>query len=222
MSDAQGTTPSSSASGCAKFFMTQDGCAAPSPSNNCRPKITFGSIQQFMSGGDASMPYSPFGRSSTAKSSMRKRSPQQLSSAMNTTNTSQDASSSKPAAMVESTGLCGAYDSAEAMGVCLWSGPDANSQVKGDGWLGIGLTTNCRKEIMFQRTGSSESPIKGTVLDGCNFGTTQPSFGCSQIFLSKKSFMAMKPSPEEMANGFLKDSITWDFASKSEANNMPM
>ncbi|KAI8457392.1 hypothetical protein BY996DRAFT_6411685 [Phakopsora pachyrhizi] len=208
-------TSAGAKSGCFEFFMKQDGCASPSSSNNCRPKVTSGSIQQFMSGGAMEPPYSPFGPG------------------LKKGNTTQAANSAKlspmapgvkmPVSRASSKGVCGEYDSTKDFGVCLWSGPDASTMPTSSketvGWLGQTANDNCHKEVFIQRTGSTNAPISAKVIDGCNFGTSQQSFGCSQIFLSHKAFTAMNPSPEELANGFLKDSITWDFASKRDPAN---
>ncbi|CAH7690319.1 expressed protein [Phakopsora pachyrhizi] len=100
-----------------------------------------------------------------------------------------------------SGGICGNYNSDADLAVCLWSGSDpTGSDSKQSGWL----------NTILQRTGSNLPPIIARVADGCNFDTKSPAVGCSQIYLSKKAFMALNPSPEEITAEILKGSVTWD------------
>uniref|UniRef100_A0A0S1MJ98 Uncharacterized protein n=1 Tax=Phakopsora pachyrhizi TaxID=170000 RepID=A0A0S1MJ98_PHAPC len=130
-----------------------------------------------------------------------------------------------PVSRASFKGVCGEFARPQAFGVCLWSGPDAFSMPTSSketvGWLGQTANANCHKEVFFQRTGFSNAPISAKVIGGCNFGTFQQSFGCSQIFFSPKAFSAMNPSPEGLANGFLKDFFTGGFAFKRAPANAP-
>ncbi|POW04375.1 hypothetical protein PSTT_10421, partial [Puccinia striiformis] len=108
--------------------------------------------------------------------------------------------------------ICGDYDGEEQMGVCLWSGPSSDSQYGNEsGWVSSDIKRNCHKEVILQRTGSASPLIVARVLEGCNFNTADLSIGCSQIYVTKKVFMALNPNPSELEQGALQDPITWDF-----------
>ncbi|CAH7689275.1 expressed protein [Phakopsora pachyrhizi] len=68
----------------------------------------------------------------------------------------------------------------------------------------------------------AQQPIVAKVLDGCDFRTTKASFGCSQIYLTKKAFMALNPSKEDLNNGFFRDSLMWDFIPQSNPSTGPI
>ncbi|CAH7689846.1 expressed protein [Phakopsora pachyrhizi] len=104
--------------------------------------------------------------------------------------------------LVKSTGICGEYNSETELGVCVWGGSRPSPDAKESGWLGV----------LLQRTGVSTPPLKAQVLDGCSFGTEEKGFGCSQLFLTRKTFMALNPSQEEIQAGYLNGSLTWDLS----------
>ncbi|KAI8457389.1 hypothetical protein BY996DRAFT_6411682 [Phakopsora pachyrhizi] len=98
--------------------------------------------------------------------------------------------------------ICGEYNSETELGVCVWGGSRPSPDAKESGWLGV----------LLQRTGVSTPPLKAQVLDGCSFGTEEKGFGCSQLFLTRKTFMALNPSQEEIQAGYLNGSLTWDLS----------
>ncbi|KAH9821218.1 hypothetical protein DFH28DRAFT_583272 [Melampsora americana] len=125
-----------------------------------------------------------------------------------------DASSSQDA-------ICKPYDSETEIGICLWSGLDqTGNDRKQSGWISASAAENCGKEIIFARTGSTAKPIVGKLLDGCQLEATTLSAGCSQVFLTKKAFLALNPTAEEIASETLNGTLTWDFNSHNNTANM--
>ncbi|EGF99406.1 uncharacterized protein MELLADRAFT_94651 [Melampsora larici-populina 98AG31] len=117
--------------------------------------------------------------------------------------------------------ICKPYDSETEIGLCLWSGVDQTGKDrKQSGWISASAVENCGKEIIFTRTGSTTQPIVGKLLDGCQLEATTPSAGCSQVWLTKKAFMALNPSAEEIASETLNGTLTWDFNSQTNPSNM--
>ncbi|PLW39714.1 hypothetical protein PCASD_09620 [Puccinia coronata f. sp. avenae] len=115
--------------------------------------------------------------------------------------------------------ICGNYTGEEQMGVCLWSGISDSQSGNSSGWVSSDITANCHKEVILHRSGSNGPLLVARVLEGCSFNTAEPSVGCSQIYITKKVFMALNPNPSELEKGALEDPITWDFNSRRNIFN---
>ncbi|KNZ54803.1 hypothetical protein VP01_2851g4 [Puccinia sorghi] len=113
---------------------------------------------------------------------------------------SEEHASSLPSPNLSGTSICEYHAGEEQMGVCLWSGPSNSQGGDAGGWV----------SSILQRIGSNSPLIVARVLEGCSFNTTQPSIGCSQVYITKEVFMALKPSPSELEKGALEEPITWD------------
>ncbi|KAG0145333.1 hypothetical protein CROQUDRAFT_706484 [Cronartium quercuum f. sp. fusiforme G11] len=125
----------------------------------------------------------------------------------NTTNNCSPKASTGP--VIE---ICQRYDPATEVGLCLWSGSDPNGvERKKSGWLSSSATENCGKEMradcfsgparcqnqgLFQRTGVTLPPVLVT-----DARTT-------------KAFLALNPTADEINNGCLAGSVTWDLKSQ--------
>ncbi|POV98376.1 hypothetical protein PSHT_14048, partial [Puccinia striiformis] len=199
---------------------SKNGCAYANPTNNCARKMSSIAVRLFAMSPQASNSSDTNQSSASTEKTLSKRSENQTSWApapMNTTsllatlnssvtsNSSSTTSGSKsiPPSEISESNICGDYDGEEQMGVCLWSGPSSDSQYGNEsGWVSSDIKRNCHKEVILQLA---------RVLEGCNFNTADLSIGCSQIYVTKKVFMALNPNPSELEQGALQDPITWDF-----------
>ncbi|KAI9622460.1 hypothetical protein H4Q26_015139 [Puccinia striiformis f. sp. tritici PST-130] len=215
--------------GCYSYLNQKNGCAYANPTNNCARKMSSIAVRLFAMSPQASNSSDTNQSSASTEKTLSKRSENQTSWApapMNTTsllatlnssvasNSSSTTSGSKsiPPSELSESNICGDYDGEEQMGVCLWSGPSSDSQYGNEsGWVSSDIKRNCHKEVILQRTGSASPLIVARVLEGCNFNTADLSIGCSQIYVTKKVFMALNPNPSELEQGALQDPITWDF-----------
>ncbi|KAI7950956.1 hypothetical protein MJO29_009630, partial [Puccinia striiformis f. sp. tritici] len=204
--------------GCYSYLNQKNGCAYANPTNNCARKMSSIAVRLFAMSPQASNSSDTNQSSASTEKTLSKRSENQTSWApapMNTTsllatlnssvasNSSSTTSGSKsiPPSELSESNICGDYDGEEQMGVCLWSGPSSDSQYGNEsGWV----------SSILQRTGSASPLIVARVLEGCNFNTADLSIGCSQIYVTKKVFMALNPNPSELEQGALQDPITWD------------
>ncbi|KAI8457397.1 hypothetical protein BY996DRAFT_6913445 [Phakopsora pachyrhizi] len=245
-------------SGCFNYFNKKDGCVSVSATNNCRPKMTNITIEQF---GNDEPPAPQVGSGLGGKLAQKATSPttangkifaRQIPNILNPNLISQQNSfeakkkvnQSLPKVQSDGAlpgsinvgsgslldpvnggtgdGICGKYNSDTELGVCLWSGEDTTGQDPAkSGWLNSALTDNCKKLVAVYRS-EAQQPIVAKVLDGCDFRTTKASFGCSQIYLTKKAFMALNPSKEDLNNGFFRDSLMWDFIPQSNPSTGPI
>lgn len=116
---------------------------------------------------------------------------------------------------------CGpSYKTEEVLGACLWQGTDPTG---GDplkaGWLSGSNTQMCGKELSVARAGKPDVMITVKVIDACSFDIKKVKPGCNQLYLTKKAFDALKPTPAEEEKGSLTDLI-WDI--KATAVDKPV
>lgn len=111
-------------------------------------------------------------------------------------------------------GACGPYNSEKQLGVCLWSGDAASKDPKKSGWISVEQRGNCGKTVFVQRANNPDTLIFAKVVDGCSFNIADHHTGCAQIFLTRKAFDAMKPTPEELQAGAITN-LVWDFNTKA-------
>ncbi|KAA1112190.1 hypothetical protein PGTUg99_008708 [Puccinia graminis f. sp. tritici] len=235
-----GLSPAVANSGCYNYLKEKDGCAYANPTNNCARKMSSMAVQLFAMGPPPGNTSSHIDQSSLpSEKALLKRNENQTWSAPTPKNTTSflatnsilsSNSSSNSSVFLGNTSLplynnsessiCGNYDGEEQMGVCLWSGPSSGTpDSNGSGWVSSNITGNCHKEVILQRSGSNSPMIVARVLEGCSFSTEELSTGCSQIYITKKVFMALNPSPTELEKGALEDTITWDFNSRGNIFN---
>ncbi|PLW19512.1 hypothetical protein PCANC_09159 [Puccinia coronata f. sp. avenae] len=228
-------------SGCYKYLHEKDGCAYANPTNNCARKISSMAVQLFAMGApspasNTSSGTTTIGLSAPSDKALSKRSRNDTSwTSPNTTSflatessqvSSKNSSGSSgrigdnsnlPSKPIEDS-ICGNYTGEEQMGVCLWSGISDSQSGNSSGWVSSDITANCHKEVILHRSGSNGPLLVARVLEGCSFNTAEPSVGCSQIYITKKVFMALNPNPSELEKGALEDPITWDFVCTSAGN----
>ncbi|KAG0147054.1 hypothetical protein CROQUDRAFT_715233 [Cronartium quercuum f. sp. fusiforme G11] len=112
-------------------------------------------------------------------------------------------------------GTCGNYNTDSQVGVCIWNGLTSGGEPEKAGWLNPGFTKNCGKEVYIQRQGLPHTVKYAPILDSCNFdNTTDPAYGCFQIYVTAALFDMFKPTKHELDTGALYN-LTWDF------NNLP-
>lgn len=185
---------SSGHSGCFNYFLQKDKCVHSAAD----PKIRCPANDLKM---DWSTPVQPF----TLKNQHSKRTDDRsLERRYDTT---------KPSFPIASgNGICGNYDSKNAIGVCLWSGPEqSNPRPDTSGWLNGPLHGNCGKKVFVQRKGRPETVQYAYVLDGCSFNTKNYADGCFQIGVSLALFEKFKPSQKERQDQLLYEGLSWDF-----------
>ncbi|MBW0557869.1 hypothetical protein O181_097584 [Austropuccinia psidii MF-1] len=108
-------------------------------------------------------------------------------------------------------GICGHYDTNNDHGACLWSGSSlSGADPMTAGWLNLAQKSNCGKRLYVQRRGRPETVIYVPIVDGCNFRSVDPTFGCFQIALTNITFNALNPTDQEIAKQAI-DDLSWDF-----------
>ncbi|EGG09076.1 uncharacterized protein MELLADRAFT_123928 [Melampsora larici-populina 98AG31] len=116
--------------------------------------------------------------------------------------------------LASGNGACGAYDTEKQLGICLWSGDAKSKDPAKSGWISLDQRGNCGKTVFVQRANNPDTLIFAKVVDGCSFNIADHHTGCAQIFLTKKAFDAMKPTPEELQQGAITN-LVWDFNTKA-------
>ncbi|KAH9809696.1 hypothetical protein DFH28DRAFT_904553 [Melampsora americana] len=107
------------------------------------------------------------------------------------------------------SGVCGPVSTENVLGVCLWSGSDSTgSDPSKSGWLTSGLNSNCGKEVLVYRSDDPTVKITAKVVDACGFNKLKAETGCSEIYLTKMAFLAMKPNESESKTGHL-NNLVW-------------
>lgn len=219
-------------SGCYTYLQEKDGCVYANPTNNCARKMSSMAVQIFatspaannVSSNISSLP-APSGKTyfkrseehASSSATPPSISPAEFNSPSGSSGLLENIS--LPSPNLSGTSICEYHAGEEQMGVCLWSGPSNSQGGDAGGWVSSDFTANCNKEVILQRIGSNSPLIVARVLEGCSFNTTQPSIGCSQVYITKEVFMALKPSPSELEKGALEEPITWDFNSRGNIFN---
>ncbi|KAG0142723.1 hypothetical protein CROQUDRAFT_66949 [Cronartium quercuum f. sp. fusiforme G11] len=179
---------------CYNFFLKKDGCvwSAADTRNRCNAST-------------GKPPYKPVGKFEQKSLAL---APQSGKKSLERRYTSSGSNTSFP--IGSGDGICGNYTTNQP-GACLWVGSDAidGSDPKTAGWLNGAKTSNCGKQLYVQRAGNKNSVVYVPVLDGCTFYSRDVRVGCYQIALSNKTFYDLKPTPQEIAQGYLGDLI-WD------------
>ncbi|EGG08557.1 uncharacterized protein MELLADRAFT_77357 [Melampsora larici-populina 98AG31] len=115
-------------------------------------------------------------------------------------------------------GICGPVLTDSVLGVCLWSGSDqTGNDVNQSGWLTTALNSNCGKEVILSRSDNPSLTITAKVVDGCGFNQLKADVGCSEIYLTKMAFLALKPNEIESKSGHL-NNLVWKFKDSTQIN----
>ncbi|KAI8455623.1 hypothetical protein BY996DRAFT_6413032 [Phakopsora pachyrhizi] len=119
------------------------------------------------------------------------------------------------------SGICGAYNSDNQIGVCLYSGIDKTGQDPSkSGWLSGSAVQNCQAEVyLFKkirmnseifRPSNPQLKITAKVVDGCELESNNFNSGCQNIFITKALFNALRPNRKENDQGHI-DTLSWSF-----------
>ncbi|CAH7667081.1 expressed protein [Phakopsora pachyrhizi] len=109
------------------------------------------------------------------------------------------------------SGICGAYNSDNQIGVCLYSGIDKTGQDPSkSGWLSGSAVQNCQAEVEIFRPSNPQLKITAKVVDGCELESNNFNSGCQNIFITKALFNALRPNRKENDQGHI-DTLSWSF-----------